>query len=44
MKMWAIGTRDVEDRDAELLMEWNNDFTIDVAELKKQVEEFRVRR
>ena len=44
MKMWAIGTRDVEDRDAELLMEWNNDYTIDVAQLKKQVEEFRARR
>ena len=44
MKMWAVGARDVEDRAAELLMEWNNDYTIDVAQLKKQVEEFRARR
>jgi hypothetical protein len=36
--------RDVGDRDAEFRMEWDNDYTIAVAELKKQVEEPRARR
>ena len=44
-----LGMRDVKDRDAELRMEWDSDYTIAVAEcivaeLKKQVEEFRARR
>ena len=38
-KCGPIGVRDVKDRDAELRMEWNNDYTIAVAELKKQIEE-----
>jgi hypothetical protein len=38
-KCGPVGVRDVKDRDAGLRMEWNNDFTIAVAELKKQVEE-----
>ena len=39
-KCGSVGVRDVKDRDAGLRMEWNNDFTIAVAELKKQVEEY----
>ena len=39
-KCGPVGVRDVKDRDAGLRVEWNNDFTIAVAELKKQVEEY----
>jgi len=38
-KCLPVGVRDVKDRDAEVRMEWNIDYTIAVAELKKQVEE-----
>ena len=36
MRMWAQYTwyvRDVEDRDAELLVEWNSDYKIDVLDV-----------
>ena len=44
MEMGPLGMRDVKDRDAKLRMEWDSDYTIAVAERKKQVEELRARR
>ena len=38
-KCGPVGVRDVKDRDAELRMELDNDYTIAVAELQKQIEE-----
>ena len=38
-KCGPVGMKDVKDRDAELRMEWDSDYTIAVAELKEQVEE-----